>query len=141
MRTKRLPILTALASLIISGCGGGTIGTGLGNRGAEFAGFGGATHGPLSFTLNARVANGAGRAQAKATLSVTSSVNTYSCVTSASGTCTMNLQIMAGEPLSIVIQKSGIDYSSQEYLSPAGQSQLSRTFILRGNRSIETLEP
>lgn len=141
MKAHLLCILTTLVSIVACGCGGGTIGTGLGNRGAEFAGFGGGHHGPLSFMLNATVANGAGRVVPKATLRVTSSVNTYSCVTAANGTCALDLRMMAGEPIALVIMTNGAKYASQEYLSPAGQSNISRTFILRADHSIETQEP
>ncbi len=141
MRKQLASLFLTLICLTSSACGGGTIGTGLGTRGAEFAGFTGRANEPLSFTLRARIVNVAGKPQANTTLRVISSVGSFSCVTTNEGTCGVGLRVMAGERVSLSIHKQGIQYASQEYLSPAGQSQISRTFIVQPDRSIEAQEP
>jgi hypothetical protein len=140
MKMQLLSILAAFTTSLVCACGGGTIGTGLGVRGAELAGAGGARQTALGCTLYASIKNSSGIAQQKATFRVTSSVNTYSCVTAANGSCSLEIRIVAGEPVSLSIVKNGIQYASQEYLSPAGESEISRTFVLREDRTIETRE-
>jgi hypothetical protein len=141
MNRRIQSIITLLTISLICGCGGGTIGTGIGARGAEFAGFAGSKHTSLVFTLAATVKNAKGTAQPKATLRVASSVGTYSCVTTANGSCELEMRVAAGEPVSLSILKNGVEYRSGEYLSPAGESRISRIFILRGDGAIETQEP
>lgn len=141
MKTRLFTIVTGLVTLSIAACGGGTIGTGLGTRGAEFAGFAGGTHTALSFTLQATVKNSKGLALSASTLRVTSSVNTYSCVTGANGACEVMIQVPPGEPVSLSVRRNNVEYRAEEYLSPAGASRISRTFVLKTDGSIETQEP
>lgn len=141
MNRRMQSIVTLLTISLMCGCGGGTIGTGLGARGAEFAGYAGSNRTALVFTLGAAVRNSKGAAQPKATLRVRSSVGTYSCVTAGNGNCDLEMRVMAGEPVSLSIVKNGVEYRSEEYLSPAGESRISRIFILRGEGAIETQEP
>jgi hypothetical protein len=51
------------------------------------------------------------------------------------------MRVAAGEPVSLSILKNGVEYRSEEYLSPAGESRISRVFILQGDGAIETQEP
>lgn len=141
MKARLLTIVTALVTLTGTACGGGTIGTGLGVRGAEFAGSTGGAHSALSFTLLATVKSATGVPLYGSTLRVASSVNTYSCVTARDGTCEMQIKIPLGEPVSLSVERKNAAYRSEEYLSPAGASQISRTFVLRSDGTIETQEP
>ena len=140
MRRRLLSITATLITSLICACGGGTIGTGLGVRGAELAGVGVARQTALACTLHATIRNSAGTPQSNATLRITSSLKTHSCVTGTNGSCSVSIQIEGGEPVSLSIVKNGIQYASQEYLSPAGESEISRTFVVRQDRTIETRE-
>lgn len=140
MRQRLLSITAILMTSVFCACGGGTIGTGLGVRGAELAGVGGARQSALACTLHASIKNGSGAAQSNATLRITSSLKSYSCVTGATGSCSVAIQIVAGEPVSLSIIKGGVHYTAEEYLSPAGESEISRTFVLGRDRTIETRE-
>jgi hypothetical protein len=141
MKARLLTIFTALATLTSTACGGGTIGTGLGTRGAEFAGSTGGANSALSLTLHATIKSSSGALISGSTLRVTSSINTYACVTAKDGTCEMRIRIPLGEPVSLSVERKNAAYRSEEYLSPAGASRISRTFVIRPDGTIETQEP
>lgn len=140
MKTFLLSLVAGLVITSICACGGGTIGTGLGMRGGGYTGFNGGSQADVAFTLHVMIKNAKGVPQSNASLRINSSLNSFSCITAPHGACVLDVRIVAGEPVTVVIRKDGVEYSSEQYLSPAGETHVSRTFVLGANRTIEIRE-
>lgn len=137
MKKFLLSLVAGIITTAVCACGGGTIGTGLGLRGTESIGTYGGAPSVMAFTLHVMIKNTKGAPQSNASLRINSSLNCSSCITSSRGTCILDVRMAAGEMVSVSIRKDGIEHYTKEYLSPAGETHVSRTFILGAGRTIE----
>lgn len=130
-----LPFIIS-ASIALTSCGGGTIGTGI-------ASLGHSAHaaGALSFTASLTVIDSRGNSCPGAKVSITSPAKQFSGKASATGTATLPLTIHSGEMLTVSVRCGTRTYQTTDYLSPAGAPTVTRILKLQPNGSLEIAEP
>ena len=121
-----------VAFVAFSGCGGGTIGTGINSLSIASRASSG-----IPFELQATVVSSAGSAIPGASVTVYGRDGIVYRKTNHQGVAILPLTIESGEQLRFVVESSGDRYEVEDYLSPAGETSVSRTLRLTPAGAIE----
>ena len=125
----------AVLLLIASGCGGGTIGTGIvpSNFGMKSRGA------DLTFTLAASVRDIMGNPVPDVVVTVKGAGGTVSRKSDRLGRVRLPLMIQSGEFLDITVEADRQRYQSYQQISPAGASEIEQTLVIErsGGLTIE----
>lgn len=135
--TFALSLITlTCASLILTSCGGGTIGTGITSLGRN-------PHKAEALTFSAflTVIDTRGNPCPGADVSIAAKAKIFSGRADTAGTVTLPLTIYSGEMLGFSVRCGTRAYRAHDYLSPAGAAAITRSLKLLANGSLEITEP
>lgn len=127
--------------LLVSSCGGGTIGTGIGSSqsGVDLLGSGAGAKAIVCY-LHFTVQTQTGSRRSGARVSIQSGDRHFSGITDSRGYLSLPVAIASGEPLLFTVHDGGKIFSTEEFVSPAGESSLRRTLVLRPSGTIDVQE-
>jgi hypothetical protein len=129
-------ITLTCVSLILTSCGGGTIGTGITSLGRNAR-----SAEALTFSASLTVIDARGKPCPGAEISIAAKAQIFSAKADTAGTVTLPLTIYSGEMLGFSVRCGTRAYRAHDYLSPAGAAAITRSVKLLANGSLEIAEP
>lgn len=130
--TTMLTGVLVLFALLFTGCGGGTMGTGI-----VPASFGMKAHGTdISFVLVATVVDSKGRAIPDAIVTVVGAGGTVSRKADRVGLARLPIMMRSGEFLDVSVWVGSERYQSSQQISPAGAREVEQTLLVERSGGI-----